>query len=70
MLEIQVKMAGGKDEGKGTQPKRSFASVSSTPGRKSLSPSKKQPKQSLEDQHGLSLEVFNALNSILDVKLD
>ena len=55
---------------KTAQTKRSFDSVPSTPGRKSLSPSKKQAKQSLEDQHGLSSEVFNALNSILDVKLE
>ena len=53
-------MAGGKDDVKTTQTKRSFDSVPSTPGRKS--PSKKQAKQSLEDQHGLSSEVFNALN--------
>ena len=59
-------MAGGKDDVKTAQTKRSF----DTPGRKSLSPSKKQAKQSLEDQHGLSSEVFNALNSILDVKLE
>ena len=52
-------MAGGKDDVKTTQTKRSFDSIPSTPGRKSLSPSK---KQSLEDQHGLSSEVFNALN--------
>ena len=63
-------MAGGKDDVKTAQTKRSFDSVPSTPGRKSLSPSKKQAKQSLEDQHGLSSEVFNALNSILDVKLE
>ena len=55
-------MTGGKDDVKTAQTKRSF----DTPGRKSLSPSKKQAKQSLEDQHGLSSEVFNALNSILD----
>ena len=63
-------MAGGKDDMKTAQTKRSFDSVPSTPGRKSLSPSKKQPKQALEDQLGLSSEVFNALNSILDVKLE
>ena len=63
-------MAGGKDDVKTTRTKRSFDSVPSTPGRKSLSPSKKPAKQSLEDQHGLSSEVFNALNSILDVKLE
>ena len=63
-------MAGEKDDVKTAQTKRSFDSVPSTPGRKSLSPSKKQAKQSLEDQHGLSSEVFNALNSILDVKLE
>ena len=62
-------MAGGKDDVRTAQTKRSFDSVPSTPGRKSLSPSKKQPKQSLEDQHGLSSEVFNALNSILDEEL-
>ena len=63
-------MAGGKDDMKTAQTKRSFDSVPSTPGRKSLSPSKKQAKQSLDNQHGLSSEVFNALNSILDVKLE
>ena len=67
---IKKKMAGGKDDVKTMQTKRSFDSVPSTPGHKSLSPSKKQAKQSLEDQHGLSSEVFNALNSILDVKLE
>ena len=55
---------------KTAQTKRNFDSVPSTPGRKSLSPSKKQAKQSLDNQHGLSSEVFNALNSILDVKLE
>ena len=44
-------MAGGKDDVKTTQTKRSFDSVPSTPGRKSLSPRKKQAKQSLQDQH-------------------
>ena len=63
-------MAGGKDGVKTAQTKRSYDSVPSTPGRQSLSPSKKQVKQCLEDQHGLSSEVFNALNSILDVKLE
>lgn len=52
------------------QTKRSFDSIPSTLERKSLSPSKKQPKQSVVEQHGLSSDVLNALNSILDVKLE
>ena len=70
MKKKKKKMAGGKDDVKTAQTKRSFDSVPLTPGRKSLSPSKKQAKQSLDNQHGLSSEVFNALNSILDVKLE
>lgn len=71
-------MAADKGNAKGAQSKRGFREVVSTPGRKSASPLKKQPRQALEERDigssnassAFNTEIMEAINAALDTKLD
>ena len=71
--------ASDKGAAKGAQSKRAFRDVVSTPGRRSESPLKKQPKQAVEEGaigSSKGSNAFNtqmmmaAINAALDTKLD